>query len=382
MSALGILTAGGVAPGVNAAIAEVFWQDMHRGRETIGFRDGFKGLYESTYRLLAEEEVMEKFDQPGSMLGCTGFDPWMNADAASRIINNYKELNLEGLVVIGGDTSIRLARRLHAECAVHGVRIAFIPKTVDNDISGIKYAIGFWSAVEHVREYVRGLQSSAEAEHRIYIVETMGRDTGWLALYGGSTSGADIILIPEVPFRIEKLLELLRERRRQDRATMVVVAEGLKDFFLKLVHTRHPLICALEQSTQESILSVEKESQEQTDQFGQIRWEGFASKILLGLVRHHVTESVRADVVGHIQKAGVVSGYDVYLGRKLANCAVHLLLDEKRGGIFITNDTIRGARGIALAHALGLRHVPAYEWRGVPGVELIRSHNGNGNGYH
>lgn len=230
---LGILTGGGDAPGLNAVIRAVVKAAVNVKLEVVGLEDGFDGLVcPQKARVLAIHDVSGIHRLGGTILGTTnrgnplarrpvpGVDP---AAYAARALEGFRQLGLIGIVTIGGDGTLAIAADLHAR----GLPIIGVPKTIDHDLIGTTTTIGFDSAVAFATEAIDRLHATADAHHRIMVVEVMGRYTGWIGLYAGVAGGADVVLIPEIPFHIEKVAERILKRERWGaRCSIVVVSEG------------------------------------------------------------------------------------------------------------------------------------------------------------
>src|SRR5437016_13044897 len=209
MMRIGILTAGGDCPGLNAAIRAVVRCASSDGVEVLGIRNGYLGLFENDVEPLTRTTVSGILPRGGTILGTSRFNPKKNEQSIPRMIENWQSHQLSGLIVVGGEGSLSAARDL---CRDHQMQIIAVPKTIDNDICGTDYTFGFDTAVSIVTDAIDRLHSTAESHHRVMVVEVMGRHTGWIAAYGGIAGGADLVLVPEAPFRGTKVLELVRNR--------------------------------------------------------------------------------------------------------------------------------------------------------------------------
>lgn len=230
---IGILTGGGDAPGLNAVIRAVVKAASNAGIDCIGLEDSFDGLIEpDRWRLLTPKHVTGILRLGGTILGTTNRgNPFAypvetsegTCDYSSRCIDMFHELRLDALVVIGGDGTLAIAHRFFQL----GLPLVGVPKTIDNDIVGTTNCFGFDTAVSFATDAIDRLHTTAEAHHRIMVVEVMGRYAGWIALYAGVAGGADVILIPEIPFDLKIVARRLRERGEWGaRFSIVVVAEG------------------------------------------------------------------------------------------------------------------------------------------------------------
>jgi 6-phosphofructokinase 1 len=235
VSRIGVLTGGGDAPGLNAVIRAVVKSSVNAGLECIGLQDSFAGLIEpGRWRLLTPKDVTGILRIGGTMLGTSNrTDPFAytvpgmpgTVDCSAQVLQTFRGLGLDALVVIGGDGTLAIAHRFLRM----GIPIVGVPKTIDNDILGTTSTFGFDSAVSFATDAIDRLHTTAEAHRRIIVVEVMGRYAGWIALRSGLGGGADVILIPELPFDLEKTAARIRERDRWGaRFSIVVVAEGAK----------------------------------------------------------------------------------------------------------------------------------------------------------
>jgi len=229
---VGILTGGGDAPGLNAVIRATVKTLKNTGEsiEVYGFRDGFKGMVTNNYIELNEETASGILHLGGTILGTTNRDnPFAFSENGKKVdkslvaLKNYEELKLDCLVVIGGDGTLNIAHEL----SLLGINVIGVPKTIDNDLPLTDTTFGFMSAVTVATEALDRLHTTAESHHRVSILETMGRDAGWIALYAGVAGGADVILIPEIPYNIKSVHQKIEERRRNGKKfSLIVMAEG------------------------------------------------------------------------------------------------------------------------------------------------------------
>jgi 6-phosphofructokinase 1 len=229
---IGILTGGGDAPGLNAAIRAVVKAAANQRIETIGIEDGFRGLIEpNRWRCLTPSSVTGILRQGGTILGTTNQGNPLSynspdgrtRDYSDACVKTLRTLSLDALIVIGGDGTLAIADALHKR----GVPLVAIPKTIDNDVVETAATIGFDSAVSMATEAVDRLHTTAEAHHRIMVLEVMGRYTGWIALHAGVAGGADVILIPEIPYDLERVAHhILAREQLGARFSIAVVAEG------------------------------------------------------------------------------------------------------------------------------------------------------------
>jgi len=234
---IGVLTGGGDCPGLNAVIRAVTRTAISYGDEVIGFKDGFKGLIENRFINLNHDSVSGILTRGGTILGTTNRDNPLKYEQIvdgkkvyvnmSDVINtNYNNHSLDCLIVIGGDGTMRMAYEISC---LTDIKVIGVPKTIDNDIVGTDITFGFSSAVDVATEALDRLHSTAESHHRVMILEVMGRDAGWIALHAGIAGGADVILIPEIPYTLDGIVKTISDRiaRKKD-FNLIIVAEGVK----------------------------------------------------------------------------------------------------------------------------------------------------------
>lgn len=227
---IGVLTGGGDAPGLNAVIRAVTIRGTALGHEVIGIRRGWEGLLDRVETVpLTREDVAGIIDQAGTILLTSRTNPLKSPDGIAKVKENVTRLGLDVVVAIGGDDTLGVAKRLSEE----GVNIIGIPKTIDNDVPGTDYTFGFLTAVEEATEALDMLKVTGRSHERIMVVEIMGRHAGWIALYSGIASAADLILLPEEPFSLAEVIEFVKSKRNEGVASLlIVVAEGavIKDY--------------------------------------------------------------------------------------------------------------------------------------------------------
>jgi len=217
------MTAGGDCPGLNAAIRAIVRRASADNSTILGLRNGWRGLIENDCVALTNSSVIDILGRGGTILGTSRFNPLKDQESLIRFKENWHANELDGLIVIGGEGSLSAARDLWRD---HQVQVLGIPKTIDNDISGTDFCLGFYTAVSTVTDAVDRCYSTAESHHRVMVVEVMGRHTGWIAAYGGIAGGADIILVPEQPFRLSRICDKLTAGKKDRRVfSIIVVAE-------------------------------------------------------------------------------------------------------------------------------------------------------------
>ena len=310
---IGILTGGGDAPGLNAVIRAVVKAASNSGIECLGLEDSFDGLiFPERSRPLTPRDVTGILRLGGTILGTTNrgnpftypvSDGNGPVDYSARCIENYHKLGLEALVVIGGDGTLTIAY----EFQKLGIPIVGIPKTIDNDIVETSMTFGFDTAVAFATDAIDRLHTTAEAHHRVMVVEVMGRYAGWIALYAGLAGGADVVLIPEIPFDLEKVADRIRERDRWGaRFSIVVVAEG-----------------AFPAGGSRTVLEAASEGRLE-------RLGGICSRVATDL-EVLTGKDARFVILGHLQRGGSPSSYDRMLATRFGSYAVELLVEGQSG---------------------------------------------------
>ncbi len=223
---IGMLTGGGDCPGLNAVIRAVVRKGtFHYEDEFLGFVEGWRGLLEDKTTDLGLSSVGGILPRGGTILRTSRTNPAKTPNGLQQCADNLKKHGCDALIAIGGDDTLSVAKKLFDM----GVKVVGVPKTIDNDLSGTDFTFGFDTAVNIATEAIDRVHTTAEAHNRVIVVEVMGRDSGWIATYSGIAGGADVILIPEVPFDIEQVAELIRQRHARGRYfSIVVAAEGAK----------------------------------------------------------------------------------------------------------------------------------------------------------
>jgi 6-phosphofructokinase 1 len=310
---IGVLTGGGDAPGLNAVIRAVVKSAANAGIECLGLEDSFDGLiYPERSRTLTPRDVTGILRIGGTMLGTTNKgNPFAYpietqdgpVDYSDRCLENFKKMNLDALVVIGGDGTLAIAHELHKR----GIPIVGVPKTIDNDIEETTMTFGFDTAVSFATYAIDRLHSTAEAHHRVMVVEVMGRYAGWIALYAGIAGGADVVLIPEIPFSAEKVAEHIRAREEWGASfSIVVVAEGA-----------HPV------GGERSVLAAG--TAERMERLGGM------GLLLTPEIERLTGKETRAVVLGHLQRGGSPTSYDRVLATRFGAFAVDVLCRGESG---------------------------------------------------
>jgi ATP-dependent phosphofructokinase / diphosphate-dependent phosphofructokinase len=323
---IGILTAGGDCPGLNAAIRAVARCASSDGVELLGFRNGYQGLVENDFLPVTRLTVTGILPRGGTILGTSRFNPTKDESSVSRLKENWQTHRLAGLIVVGGEGSLSAARQLWEK---HQLPLVGIPKTIDNDICGTDYTFGFDTAVSIVTDAIDRLHTTAESHHRVMVVEVMGRHTGWIAASGGIAGGADVILVPEHPFRVSRVCELLLTRMRQGRAfSIVVVAEDAHP---------HP---------DEAFLT-----EDQCNAIYRHNRLGGIGEALATEIERCTDLQTRVTKLGYVQRGGSPTAFDRILATRFGIKAYQMA----RAGEWGQMAALRGNRiiGIPLADAIG-----------------------------
>ena len=297
---IGIMTGGGDCPGLNAVIRAVVRKGASAyNDEFLGFLDSWDGVMEQRYIALQESDVRGLLPRGGTILGTRRGSPYDSSDGVDRVKKCFVDQRLDGLIVIGGNGSLTVASLIFGET---GLPIVGVPKTIDNDVFGTDLTFGFHTAVQIATDAIDRLHTTAESHDRVMVVELMGRDTGWIALYAGIAGGATVILVPEEPFDIAKVCEQVANRHRGGRyASIVVVAEGAQPIpgTMKLPEYEH-------------------------DQIGRPRYGGICALIAQEIESRTGYES-RVVQIGHVQRGGTPTAYDRILSTRFGLAAVDAL---------------------------------------------------------
>jgi phosphofructokinase-like protein len=297
-----VLTGGGDCPGLNAVIRAVARRSFSRGSEVVGVRAGWRGLIEGKFEPLGPREVSGLLPRGGTVLGTSRTNPY-KVDGVDAVLENFQAEGLDALGAIGGEDTLGVATRLHAE---HDFPVVGVPKTIDNDLSATDYTFGFDTAVFICTEAIDRLHTTAEAHNRVMVVEVMGRHTGWIAVMSGIAGGADVILIPEQPMTVEAACEELRRRHaRGKNFSIVVVSEGYELTYA---------------SGESRVVGGEARA---TDQFGHVTLGG-VGEILGHEIEQRTGFETRVTVLGHVQRGGSPTPRDRVLATRFGQKAAEL----------------------------------------------------------
>ena len=300
---IGVLTAGGDCPGLNAVIRGVATRATeYHNAEVVGILNGWEGLMQGDTVALDRDAVRGILTRGGTLLGTSRMDPYVHGDGYASCKRTIQRNGIEALVVIGGDGTLRSALRLSEE----GLPVVGVPKTIDNDINGTDMTFGFDTAVQIASDAIDRLASTAEAHNRVIVVEVMGRTKGWIAAYAGIAGGADSIVIPEFDYDLNEIAKIVRARhRRGKKYSIVVVAEGVEP-------------------PAGSVVEVKK------DAFGFDRLGGVGYAIAAG-IEERTSFETRVSVLGHIQRGGTPTAFDRVLATRLGVAAADYACQGKTG---------------------------------------------------
>jgi 6-phosphofructokinase 1 len=332
---LGLLTGGGDCPGLNAVIRAVVRKGIDAyGDSFVGFRDGWRGVLDDIGEELTIESTRGILPRGGTILGSSRTNPDKREDGVGLVRSTLERRGLDGLIAIGGEDTLGAAHKLNEA----GIRVIGVPKTIDNDLGATDQTFGFDTALQIATEAIDRLHTTAESHHRILVVEVMGRHAGWIALHSGLAGGADVILIPEIPFDIEEVCGLIMRRHSRGRYfSIVVAAEGALP--------------------REATMSV---ATGQLDEFGHPRLGGIGGALEREIEQRTGYET-RATVLGHVQRGGTPTAFDRVLATRLGLAAIDAAHAEAWGSMTALHGT-----GIELVHLVDavaqLRVVPLEEY--------------------
>lgn len=318
-----LLTGGGDCPGLNAVLrAATRTAILKYGYEVIGYKFGYRGLYNNDYIPLNLETVSGILHRGGTILYSSNKDNLFDysveengkivkKDVSDVAVENLKKAGVDVLVVIGGDGTLTSARDFGRK----GVKVIGVPKTIDNDLASTDVTFGFNTAVGIATEALDRLHTTAESHHRIMILEVMGRNAGWIALESGISGSADVILIPEIPYDLNKIVDKINDRKKQGKVfSIIVVAEGAK--------------------SKDGEVVISKIVEDSPDP---IRLGGIANKLAFDLERVVKDHEIRSTVLGHLQRGGNASTFDRLLSTRYGVAAIDLINEGKFGNMVCLN---------------------------------------------
>jgi ATP-dependent phosphofructokinase / diphosphate-dependent phosphofructokinase len=338
---IGILTSGGDCPGLNSVLRAVVKTAVNKNIEVVGYKDGYVGLVYNRFQKLGNEDVSGIIDKGGTILGTNNsFNPFevmvdkdgekKVRDMTDRIKDTLAMHGIDGLIVVGGNNSLAIA----AELSNRGIPIIVVPKTIENDVPETQMAFGFMTAIDTVTFAIDRLHSTAESHHRAMVIEVVGSRTGWVALHSGIAGGADIILIPEIPYNINAVARKVLQRKNAGKGfSIIVVSEGC--------------------SPAGNGTETKARSQDTGDT---IRFGGVGTDIAMELEVLTQLEA-RVTVLGYLQRGGEPSPLDRLLTTRFGAAAVNLACEGRFGVMVNVDGTEVG--GIPLLSVAGrVRHVP------------------------
>jgi len=303
---VGILTGGGDCPGLNAVIRAIVRKgEQIHGDQLIGFLDAWDGVRERRTMPLDVSSLRGMLPRGGTLLGTRRGSPYDHPNGLEEVTATFRDMELDALIVIGGNGSLSVACKLYHEL---GLPLIGVPKTIDNDVVGTDVTFGFNTAVQIATDAIDRLHTTAESHDRVMVVEVMGRHSGWIATHAGIAGGATAILIPEQPFDIDEVCDLLRSRHERGRyASIVVVAEGAEP--------------------REGTMAGRDKVY---DQFGHVRLGGVAETIAHAIEDRTGFET-RMVLLGHIQRGGTPTAFDRVLSTRFGVAAMEAVHDKAWG---------------------------------------------------
>jgi len=305
MPKIGVLTGGGDCPGLNPVIRAVVRKGLSEGYEIVGIKNGWKGLIDNDTMALSLDAVSGILPKGGTILGTSRTNPYKKEGDVQKVKDNFRKMGLAALIAVGGEDTLSVAVKLIKDGITN---IVGLPKTIDNDLSCTDYTFGFDTALNTAMECIDKLHTTAESHHRIIVVEVMGRHAGWIAVESGIAGGADVILIPEIPFDIEEVCSLIKKRHQRGKTfSIIVVAEGA-------------------QFKEGTMITKEEE----LDEFGHVILGGIGESLAKEIEKRTGYET-RVSVLGHLQRGGTPTAFDRILGTRFGVRAVELIKNKKFG---------------------------------------------------
>ncbi len=302
---IGVLTGGGDSSAINAATKAILAKAQQYGYKVLGIKDGWDGLIKGRAEELDRQSVSGILAEGGTILGTSRTNPFKIENGVEKVKENIKKLELDAIITMGGDDTNGVITRL----TQYGIKGVGIPQTIDNDIAHSEYSIGYGTALEVVTDCIDKLHTTSYSHHRIMIVEVMGRDSGCLALDGGIAGGADVILVPEVPFEYDEIIDTIERRKKRGADfTIIVVAEGAKP----------------------AEVEGQVSSTGEVDSFGHVRLGGVGN-IIAKEIEKRTGYGTRVTILGHLQRGGRASAFDRLVAIKLGVKAVELVHEGKFG---------------------------------------------------
>ena len=300
---IGILNGGGDCAGLNAVTRAVAKRAGDYGWEVMGIKYGWEGFLNKDTMPLSFDEVEKLVGVGGTILKSSRTNPAKHPQGFETIIKNFRELGLDAVICVGGDDTLGVAAQLFKR----GLKIVGVPKTMDNDLSSTDFTFGFDSAVNEAMHAIDNLKTTAESHDRVFVVEIMGREAGWVAAYAGIAGGANLVLVPEEPFDINAVVTFVKKRHAKgEKATVIAISEG---------------------ATLKNMLGVD---QEKIDEFGHVRLGGIGQ--FVGEQIEKATKyDTRVSVLGHMIRGGPPTAFDRVLSTRFGLAAVDLIKEGKFG---------------------------------------------------
>lgn len=315
---IGVLTGGGDAPGLNAVIRAVLKRAEQYRYEVVGIRYGWAGILKMDSVPLHYSNVEDKVGEAGTVIKTSRTNPAKDEATMGKCVENFKKLGLDALIAIGGDDTLTAARKLHEA----GLKVIGVPKTIDNDLKGTDYTFGFDTAVNAAMSVIESLKTTGRSHDRIMVVEIMGRHAGWIALHSGIAAGADLILLPEEPFKVSDVIEFVKKKKAEGKDSLtIVVAEG-----------------ALIADYQGPITKDTK-----VDQYGHVYLGGIGD-FLAKEIEKATGFEIRAVAPAHIIRGMPPTAFDRVLATRLGYAAVELV----KKGLFGKMVALRGTEIVSI----------------------------------
>lgn len=313
MARIGILTGGGDCPGLNAVIRAVTRKGInHYGHAILGFRDGWRGVLDDVAIHLTPDNTSGLIHRGGTMLGSSRTNPFREESGVERVRETLEAEKIECLIAVGGEDTLGVAHKLGSE----GVNVVGVPKTIDNDLSATDFTFGFHTAVQICTDAIDRLHTTAESHNRVLVVEVMGRHAGWIATYSGIAGGADVILVPERPFDVDEVCDVIRHRHQRGRRfSIVVAAEG-----------------AVPTEGREAVQTEER------DAFGHVRLGGIGV-MLEREIEARTGFETRMTILGHVQRGGSPTAFDRVLATRFGIAAIDAVADGDYGSMVALQGT-------------------------------------------
>jgi ATP-dependent phosphofructokinase / diphosphate-dependent phosphofructokinase len=332
---VGVLTAGGDCPGLNAVIRAVVRRSLAGGHEPVGLWRGYAGLAERSYVELDMRTVSGILHLGGTILSTSSYDPYRHDGGVERVLAAVDQDGFDAIVAIGGEHTMTITRRLYEE---HGLPLIGVPKTIDNDVPCTDFTFGFDTAVQVASDAIDRLHTTAQSHDRVMIVEVMGRNTGWIAVFGGMAGGADAIVIPELELTVEEICDSINARHDRGKSfSIVVVAEGAQLAFA---------------TGEKRLIRASPE----TDQYGYPRLGGIGQALGKEIEARTGFET-RVINIGHVQRGGTPTARDRVLATRYGVTAAELAEQQEFGRM-------------AALHGTEMTSVPLNEVEGIKHVDL------------